>query len=175
MNHKKLVNFSLFVAGWWIALLYGNALALIALFVVLMLHFVMWRDMRDIFVILSFIFCGFGIEWAFMANGVQDYRSNLPPAWAICIWAMLATTIRYSLGFMVRKPLRAALAGLVIAPLFYFNSVYFGPAGWGRPIWQCLLAVAVVWALLAAFICGILVPLIEQPGGGAQEQTRETL
>jgi len=172
MNHKKLVNFSLFIAGWWVALLYGNAMALIALFLVLMLHFVMWRDLRDIFVILGFIFCGFGVEWAFMANGVQDYRSSLPPAWSICIWAMLATTIRYSLGFLVRRPLYAALTGMLVAPLFYFNSVYFGPAGWGRPIWQCLLVIALVWSLLAAFISGVLVPLIEQPDGRSPEQAR---
>lgn len=172
MNHKKLVNFSLFVAGWWGALLYGNALALIALFLVLMLHFVMWRDMRDIFVILGFIFCGFAVELAFMANGVLDYRSNLPPAWAICIWAMLGTTIRYSLGILVHKPVQAALTGLIVAPLFYLNSVHFGPASWGRPMWQCLLAIAAVWALLAAFISGILVPLIEQSDGSSRQQAQ---
>lgn len=162
MNYKKLANFTLFVAGWWTALLYGNALALIALFIVLMLHFVMWRDMRDIFVILGFIFCGFAVEWAFMAGDVQDYRSNLPPAWVICIWAMLATTMRYSLSWLINKPLWAALVGLLVAPVFYFNSVQFGPAGWGRPVWECLLAIALVWSLLAAFMSGILMPLIEQ-------------
>ncbi|WP_226667928.1 DUF2878 domain-containing protein [Microbulbifer aggregans] len=172
MNQKKLVNFSLFIAGWWVALLYGNALALIALFVVLMLHFVMWRDMRDIFLILGFIFCGFGVEWAFMANGVQDYRSNLPPAWAICIWAMLATTVRYSLGFLMRRPLHAALTGVIAAPLFYFNSVHFGPAGWGRPVWQCLLAIALVWGLLGAIISGVLVPLVEQTDSSPEQQVQ---
>ncbi|MBN8432398.1 DUF2878 domain-containing protein [Microbulbifer salipaludis] len=162
MNYKKLANFTLFVAGWWMALLYGNALALIALFVVVMLHFVIWRDVRDIFVILGFIFCGFAVEWAFMANGVQEYRSSLPPAWVICIWAMLATTMRYSLAWLVNKPLWAALVGFLVAPAFYFNSVQFGPAAWGRPVWECLLAIALVWGLLAAFLSGVLIPLIEQ-------------
>ncbi|WGL18080.1 DUF2878 domain-containing protein [Microbulbifer bruguierae] len=162
MNYKKLANFMLFLAGWWTALLYGNALALIALFVVLMLHFILWRDVRDIFIILVFIFCGFGIEWAFMASGVQDYRSNLPPAWVICIWAMLATIMRYSLSWLVNKPLWAALVGLLIAPVFYYNSVQFGPAGWSRPMWQCLLVISLVWGGLAAFISGVLVPIIEQ-------------
>ena len=137
-------------------------MALIALFLVLMLHFVMWRDVRDIFIVLGFIFCGFGVEWAFMASGVQDHRSNLPPAWSICIWAMLATTVRYSLSWLMNKPLWSALAALLLAPAFYFNSVHFGPAGWGRPVWQCLLSIALVWGLLAAFISGVLVPLIDQ-------------
>ncbi|MCK7598446.1 DUF2878 domain-containing protein [Microbulbifer sp. CAU 1566] len=162
MNYKKLANFALFVAGWWTALLYGNAMALIALFLVLALHFVMWRDVRDIFIILGFIFCGFAIEWGFMASGVQDYHSNLPPAWAICIWAMLATTMRYSLSWLISKPGYAALTGLLVAPVFYFNSVHFGPAGWGRPVWQCLLSIALVWSLLAAFLSSVLVPLVEQ-------------
>ena len=162
MHYKKLANFALFVVGWWTALLYGNAMALIALFLVLMLHFVMWRDVRDIFIVLGFIFCGFAIEWAFMASGVQDYHSNLPPAWSICIWAMLATTIRYSLSWLLSKPLWSALVALLVAPAFYFNTVYFGSAGWGRPIWQCLLAIAVVWGLLAALISGVLIPLVDQ-------------
>ncbi|WP_158681548.1 DUF2878 domain-containing protein [Microbulbifer pacificus] len=162
MNYKKLVNFTLFVAGWWTAVLYGNALALIALFVVLMVHFILWRDVRDIFLVLGFIFCGFGVEWAFMASGVQDYHSNLPPAWSICIWAMLATTIRYSLSWLVNKPRWAALAGLLFAPAFYFNSVQFGPADWGRPVWECLLAIALVWCALAALVSGVLVPALEQ-------------
>jgi len=165
MTSKKLANFLLFVAGWWTALLYGNAPALIALFLVLMLHFVLWRDVRDIFLILSFIFIGFGIEWSFMATDVQDYRSNLPPAWAICIWAMLATIMRYSFAFLMRRPLLAALSGLFLAPAFYFNSVHFGPADWGRPMWQCLLVIALVWSVLAAFISGVLVPLMETAGG----------
>ncbi|WOX06582.1 DUF2878 domain-containing protein [Microbulbifer pacificus] len=162
MNYKKLINFTLFVAGWWTALLYGNALALIALFLVLMVHFILWRDVRDIFLILGFIFCGFGVEWAFMAYGVQDYHSNLPPAWSVCIWAMLATTMRYSLSWLVNKPLLAALAGLLVAPAFYFNTVQFGLAGWGRPMWECLLVIALVWCALAALISAVLVPAIEQ-------------
>lgn len=162
MNYKVLVNFTLFVAGWWAALLYGNALALIALFLVLMVHFFLWRDVRDIFLVLGFIFCGFGVEWAFMANGVQDYHSNLPPAWVICIWAMLATTIRYSLSWLISKPRWAALTGLLAAPAFYFNSVQFGPAGWGRPMWECLLVIALVWCGLAALISSVLVPAIER-------------
>lgn len=162
MSYRKLANFPLFVAGWWAALLYGNGAAVVALFIVLMLHFIVWRDVRDMFVILAFIFCGFGVEWAFMANGVQEYHSNLPPAWSICIWAMLATTVRYSLSWLVHKPLLATVVALLVAPAFYFNSVYFGPAGWGRPVWQCLLVIALVWGLMAAFICGILMPMIEQ-------------
>lgn len=168
MTTKKLVNFLLFLAGWWTALLFGNASALIALFLVLMLHFMLWRDVRDIFLILSFIFIGFGVEWAFMAVDVQDYRSNLPPAWSICIWAMLATVMRYSLSRLMYRPFVAALVGFVTAPAFYFNSVHFGPADWGRPVWQCLLAIALVWSLLAAFVSGILIPLMEPDSGGRQ-------
>lgn len=170
MNYKKLVNLSLFVVGWWVALLYGNALALIALFFVLVLHFVMWRDLRDVFLILGFIFCGFGVEWAFMATGVQDYRSNLPPAWSICIWAMLATTMRYSLDFLMRRPLHAAFAGLVVAPLFYLNTVHFGLATWGRPVWVCLLAIALVWAGLGTFFSGVMLPLIDQMGDAPESR-----
>nr|WP_010131038.1 DUF2878 domain-containing protein [Microbulbifer agarilyticus] len=162
MHVKKMANFVLFVAGWWLALLGGNAMALIALFVVLMLHFFMWRDIRDIFLVLGFIFCGFAVEWAFMLVGIHEYQSSLPPAWAICIWAMLATTVRYSLAWLIHKPLYAALAGLFIAPVFYLNSVYFGSASWGRPLWQCLIGIALVWSLLAALISGVLAPRVNQ-------------
>ncbi|MFD1215103.1 MULTISPECIES: DUF2878 domain-containing protein [Microbulbifer] len=168
MTSKKLVNFLLFVAGWWTALLFGNAPALIALFTVLMLHFVLWRDVRDIFLVLSFIFIGFGIEWAFMAADVHHYRTNLPPAWSICIWAMLATVVRHFLSPVIKRPFFAAILSAVAAPAFYCNSVYFAPLDWGRPVWQCLLVIALVWSLLAAFISGVLVPLLESDTRGRQ-------
>ncbi|WP_043317631.1 DUF2878 domain-containing protein [Microbulbifer sp. HZ11] len=160
MHYKKLVNFALFVIGWWTALLYGNAMALIALFLVLMLHFLMWRDIQDIFVVLGFIFCGFGVEWAFMASGVLDYGSNLPPAWSICIWAMLSITVRHSLAWLVGAPLWCVLAGLLLAPAFYANSIYFGPANWGLPTWQCLLVISLVWGLFAACVSRIMLTLM---------------
>lgn len=167
MNIKMLFNFCLCIGGWWVALLYGNALALIALFVVLMTHFALWRDIRDIFVVLGFIFCGFAIECLFMTYGVQDYPSSLPPAWVICIWAMLGTTIRYSLGFLMGKPLQAAIVAMVVAPLVYLNNVYFGPGRWARPVWECLLLISLVWGILAALISGVLVPLM---GNDAQRE-----
>lgn len=162
---KQLLNFSMYFCGWWIAILGGNAMALIALFVILLSHFALWRDLRDIFVVLVFIFLGFVIEWAFMANRILEYGSNLPPAWVICMWAMLATTLRYSLSPLMGRPLIAALVAFVVAPLVYANSVYFGPADWGRAHWESVLIISLVWSPLAAAISGMLVPVIEQLEG----------
>lgn len=162
MHYKKLANFALFVLGWWAALLYGNAMALIALFLVLMLHFLMWRDIQDIFVVLGFIFCGFGVEWAFMAGGVLDYGANLPPAWPICIWAMLSITIRHSLAWLVGNRLWSVVTGFLVAPAFYANSIYFGPASWGQPLWQSLLIIALVWGLLAGCISQVMLTFVEK-------------
>ncbi|WP_250459490.1 DUF2878 domain-containing protein [Microbulbifer litoralis] len=161
---KQVLNFSMYFCGWWIAILGGNAMALIALFVILMSHFSLWRDLRDIFVVLLFIFAGVVIEWAFMANRVLDYGANLPPAWVVCMWAMLATTLRYSLSPLIGRPLLAGLFAFVMAPLVYANSVHFGPADWGRGPRESVLIISLVWAPLAAVISGVLVPLIDRLG-----------
>lgn len=164
---KQLLNFSMYFCGWWIAILGGNAMALVALFVILMSHFALWRDQRDIFIVLFFIFAGFLVEWLFMANRVLDYGSNLPPAWVICMWAMLATTLRYSLSFLVGRPLVAFATGLVLAPLVYSNSVYFGPAGWGREARESILILSLCWGPLAAAISGLVIPFVDRLDGGA--------
>ncbi|MFC6634698.1 DUF2878 domain-containing protein [Microbulbifer taiwanensis] len=165
---KLVLNFSMYFCGWWIAILGGNAMALVALFVILVSHFALWRDQRDIFVVLFFIFAGFAMEWVYMASGVLDYGSNLPPAWVICMWAMLATTLRYSLSVLVGRPLLAFAAGLVLAPIVYTNSVYFGPADWGRTPWESMLILSVSWAPLAAVISGVVIPFIDQLDGGSE-------
>jgi len=157
---KQVLNFSMVFCGWWTAILGGNAMALIALFVILMSHFALWRDLRDIFAVLFFIFAGFIMEWLFVINGVLDYGSSLPPAWVICLWAMLATTLRHSLSFLIARPLLAFVAGLVLAPLAYTNSVYFGPAEWGQPAWQAILILSLCWGALAALVGGLVVPFL---------------
>lgn len=166
---KVLINFFAYFCGWWIAILGGNALALLALFVVFLSHFALWRDVRDIFVILFFIFAGFAVEWGFMVSGALDYHSNLPPAWVICMWAMLATTVRHSLSFLMGRPWRAAAVALVLAPLVYANSVRFGPADWGRPAAQGMLILCAAWVPLAALISGWLVPAVNRLEGGEED------
>lgn len=162
---KLALNFTIYCCGWWTAVLGGNATALIALFVVLVLHFALWRDLRDIFVILGFIFIGFALEWIFMVHRVLDYGSNLPPAWAICQWAMLATTLRYSLSVLAGRPVLAFAVGGIVAPVVYTNSVYFGPVEWARAPWEAMLILAACCGTLVAVISGILIPVINQLEG----------
>jgi len=166
---KQVLNFSMCFCGWWIAILGGNAMALIALFIILMSHFALWRDLRDIFVVLVFIFVGCAVEWLFMANRILDYGSNLPSAWVICMWAMLATTLRYSLAPLMGRPVLAFIAGALCAPVVYASSVHFGPAVWGRDMWESLLIIALCWGPLAAVVSGIFIPLIEQLDGDEGE------
>ncbi|WP_346838955.1 DUF2878 domain-containing protein [Microbulbifer sp. SAOS-129_SWC] len=166
---KQVLNFSMFFCGWWIAIIGGNAMALIALFVILMSHFALWRDLRDIFVVLVFIFVGCVVEWLFVASRVIDYGSTLPPAWVICMWAMFATTLRCSLAPLMRRPLWAFVAGALVAPVVYANSVYFGPADWGRQMHESLLILSLCWGALAAVVSGIFIPLIDRLDGGDNE------
>lgn len=163
---KLLVNFSMCLIGWWIAILGGNAMALIALFIILMTHFTLWRDLRDIFVVLVFIFVGFAMEWAFIANRVLDYGSNLPPVWVICMWAMFATALRHSLSPLMERPLLAFVFGVVMAPLVYTNSVQFGFAEWAREPWVAVLIISLCWGALAALASGVFIPFINQLDGG---------
>lgn len=166
---KRTLNFAMYFCGWWIAILGGNALALIALFIILMSHFALWRDLRDIFVILLFIFAGCVVEWVFVTSDALDYQSNLPPAWVICMWAMLATVLRHSLYFLMWRPLPAFVVGALAAPLVYANSVYFGPADWGRAPWESALILSLVWGPLAALVSGVFVPMVDRLDGGERE------
>ena len=163
---KLAFNFAIYCCGWWTALLGGNATALIALFLILLTHFALWRDLRDIFVILGFIFLGFALEWLFMVSRVLDYGSSLPPAWAICQWAMLATTLRYSLSVLAGWPLRAFLVGAISAPVVYANSVYYGPVEWARASWEAMLILAACCGPLVAVTSGMLLPFLDRLDGG---------
>lgn len=91
------------------------------------------------------------VDGTLAATGLIDYAANgvLPaPAWILALWVAFSMTLTASLDLLQRRPLIAALAGAVGAPLAYAGAA----AGWqavafGTPAWIALGVLGAGWAL----------------------------
>lgn len=84
--------------------------------------------------------------------GLVEYRSGtliegLAPHWIIAMWVQFATLLNVSLRWLRGFPWLAAVAGALLAPPSYYLGSGFGGMVFEPPVWQGLLALAVIWAI----------------------------
>ncbi|MCZ8130577.1 MAG: DUF2878 domain-containing protein [Steroidobacteraceae bacterium] len=132
----KIWNFVAFEAAWLVCVLSAAAgrstIGLAAAGAVLAIHLAM-APRRGPELRLVATACGLGLAWdsAVMATGIVSYAGaglapGLVPAWMVALWAMFATTMNLSLGWLKGRPWVAAAIGAVGGPLSYFAGVRLG-------------------------------------------------
>jgi hypothetical protein len=111
-----------------------------------------WRaDVRTLAIAVPL---GFGLDSAFAAAGWLAYDPPGPwplaaPAWIAALWLGFAMTLNHSLRFLRRRPVAAALLGMLGAPLAYLGAARgFGVLAFATPWPPVLLALALAWGLL---------------------------
>ncbi len=88
----------------------------------------------------------------------------LMPLWWWGLWAMFGAAFPASFGWLRERPALAAILGAAGGPLAYLAGGRLGAIGLPPPLWQNLLAIAAIWAVLmplAALVSSRVVP----PGG----------
>ncbi len=154
----RLVNYILYQAGW-LAVVAGagrgrpwaGAAAALALVAV---HVALARRRRD--EILLAVACGTVgaiVDSIQTALGVLEFHAGQPvarlcPPWILVLWVGLATTLRFSLGWLSGRYVLAALLGLVGGPLAFRAGEAMGAVTFPDRT-RALLILAVVWC--AAF------------------------
>jgi hypothetical protein len=69
---------------------------------------------------------------------------GLAPLWMLCLWMAFATTLNYSLRWLMRRPVAAALGGAIGGPLAYLAGARLGALELATPA-ITLSLIALLW------------------------------
>lgn len=162
----NLVNFALFQAVWFLAVLgaadgrpWLGALAA-ALLLPLNLAFVpAGRRGRDVRMWCAVGVLGLALDSALLGAGLVGFPDvarpagpsavwdHVVPPWIVALWVAVGTLLRASLGWLRGRPWVTAACGAVGGPLSFWSGVRLGatemPAGW-----LSVLALSVEYAVL---------------------------
>ncbi|MDZ7804527.1 DUF2878 domain-containing protein [Thiohalophilus sp.] len=150
-----LINFLLFQVGWfsgvlgaaWNLALYGS----LTMLMILISHlFVSRNPASEILLVLFAIVLGTLWDswllmqgWLSFNNGM--WHAYLAPHWIILLWALFATTMNHSLGWLKHRYLLAGMLGAIAGPAAYYAGARLGAVELLHPE-AALLALSVGWA-----------------------------
>ena len=151
-----LINFIAFQLGWFACVL-GAAngmpwLGPIVVAAAVVLHLVRARRPRpELWLICSAMVLGLAVDSLLLATGWLSYPSGLwlpglAPYWIVAMWALFATTLNVSMGWMRGRPLLAVVMGAVGGPLSYLAGQKLGGIELNQTTYA-LAALAVAWAV----------------------------
>ena len=80
--------------------------------------------------------------------------AHLPPLWMLALWAVFATTINVSLGWLKQRLLLAGLLGALSGPLSYWAGARLGALELVSPV-VALAVLAVGWGLITPFLLSL--------------------
>ncbi len=154
---RLLVNFAAFQAGWFACVLgaangWPLSGALAAAAAVALHLFLSRRPRRELVLIAAAMAIGAAWDSAVIATGLLAYPAGqaapeLAPWWIVAMWALFGTTLNGSLAWLRRRPLLAALAGAIGAPLAFLAGARLGAVQLVEPL-AALALQAAGWALL---------------------------
>ncbi|MBX2807078.1 MAG: DUF2878 domain-containing protein [Cellvibrionaceae bacterium] len=126
MSPKYVANVLLFQTGWFVCVLFGSMVGLVATVLILLLHFTLiveqGKGKREARLLLILLLIGAVLEFDFLIFGILQREDGflLPPAWLLCLWVLFATTLNHSLAWLKYKPYATTLLAFFLAPVSYF-------------------------------------------------------
>lgn len=156
-SRRKLLNFGAFQVAWF-ACVFAAAqgrplLATLAVAIAVAAH--LWlAPRRAPEAMLVMIATSIGLLWdsLIVSLGLLSYSSGnfadgMAPAWIIAMWALFATSLNLSLGWLKGRPWLGALFGAVGGPLAYLAGQRLGGVQMPDPV-LALGAQAIGWAVI---------------------------
>lgn len=121
----------------WFACVLGAAsgvswLGTLAALAVAFVHLALVRDSRaEARLMIAVALIGLLLDTALIQGGVIRFETGnvvegLPPHFMVALWIAFATTLNYSLRWLIAKPVVATLAGAVGGPLAYYAGMKLG-------------------------------------------------
>jgi hypothetical protein len=151
-----LINFIAFQVGWFACVLgAANGLPWLGPIVVaaaVALHLVRARrPLPELLLVCSAMGLGLVADTLLLATGWLSYPSGhwlpgLAPYWIVAMWALFATTLNVSMGWMRGRPVLTFLMGAVGGPLSYLAGQKLGAIELNPPVYA-LAALALAWAM----------------------------
>lgn len=153
---RTLVNFAAFQLGWFACVLgAANASAWVGLLVAglaITLHLALAeRPGQESRLIGAAVLMGLVADSLLVNSGWLRYASpgpfsGLAPVWIVAMWALFATTLNVSMGWLKGRPGLAVLLGAVFGPLSYLAGQRLGALEF-VDFNSAMLALVVAWAL----------------------------
>jgi hypothetical protein len=154
---KALTNFLMFQAGWFATVLgAANGAPWIGPVVVLAIVAIHLRSARrpqsEALLVASAVALGLVADSLLLATGWIAYPNGgwvpgLAPYWIVGLWALFATTLNVSMGWLSGRMLLAALFGAIGGPLSYLAGARLGAMTFVDTT-AAVIALAVCWAMM---------------------------
>lgn len=164
MAARTAFNFIAFQCGWFACVLgAANGYAwqgLAAAALVVAVHIgIAARPLAEAALVALALLLGTVWETALLATGVLVYAggavaSGMPPPWILALWALFATTLNASLGWLQGRWLLAALLGGVAGPASYWAGARLGALSFNDPL-SFVVSLAAGWAVLTPVLLAI--------------------
>jgi hypothetical protein len=161
---RNLLNFVVFQAAWFACVVgaaRGHATAgTLAVAAAVALH--LWLAPRrepELWLVGCVVAIGLVWDSLLVVAGLASYPTGtfapgLAPHWILAMWALFATALNLSLGWLKGRPILAALLGAVGGPLAYFAGYRLGAIE-APQLGTLLLAQAAGWAVLMPLLCAL--------------------
>jgi len=153
---KLLLNFAAFQVGWFACVLgAANGLPWLGPVVVaaaVALHLALVpRPVPEFYLVLAAMVIGLTVDSLLLATGWLHYSEGLwlpglAPYWIITMWALFATTLNVSMGWMRKRPILTVLMGAIGGPLSYLAGEKLGAIELTQPI-PAVAALSLAWAI----------------------------
>lgn len=157
MTSPTLLNYAIYQIGWIAAVVGAGQgfpwLGMGVAFALLVGHLALARRRRaELRLVVAAGFMGLVIDSTQAAVGLLNFPAGmvvwwLCPPWILVMWMQFATTFRFSLRWLIGRPLLAASVGAVGGPLAYLVGERLGAVELGSPRVVPLLVLSLAWTV----------------------------
>ncbi len=157
MKHTRLINYAFYQVGWFACVLGGashrpwTGLLIAVILIGVHLTLSLERSLEARLLVVATV-VGAVVEMVQIAAGTYRFTSGtandaLPPPWLLAMWAQLATTFRFSLRWVITRPVSAALFGAAGGPIAFLAGERLGAVTLLPPLTLGLLRLSMSWAI----------------------------
>ncbi len=180
-RRRLLMNFVLFEAAWFacvigashdgLAVMAGTGAALLAV----ALHVALSEQpIAELELAMAAALIGLAWETLLIQIGVVavphgELFAGVAPPWIVAMWALFATTLNYSLGWLRGRWTLAAALGAIAGPLSYWAGVRMGALQFIDPV-KAVIALAIGWGVATPLLLGLARRLVDEPTTVGGEQ-----
>lgn len=154
---RNLLNFAAFQLAWFACVLSGAndrvATGVLAVAAVVALHLAIApRPGPEARLVAIVTIIGLGWDSLIVSLGLMSYSTGMfvpgvAPLWILAMWALFATTLNLSMGWLKGRPWLAVAFGAVGGPLAYLAGKKLGGVEMSEPV-LALVAQGLGWAVM---------------------------
>ncbi len=151
---NKILNFLAFQISWFVCCYNANALPWLGILIIAAWISVLLIDLPDrngeVKLLIGAAVLGYTLDSILVLTGMLDFPDTAhigwpTTFWMVALWMNLAATLHFSLAWLQKKYLLAAILGGLAGPLSYYAGTHFSAIY--LPHTMSLAAVALEWTI----------------------------